>query len=55
MLSLYAQPLVALTYTNVNAAPFVETTKLEAVPFIGCPFLPIVKLFDDKFEPLSIK
>ena len=31
---MYTQPLVALTYTNVKAAPFVETTKLELAPKI---------------------
>jgi hypothetical protein len=55
MLSLYAQPLVALTYTSVNAAAFVETTKSEADPKILEPFLPIVKLLDARFEPESIK
>ena len=34
---------------------FVETTKSEADPKILEPFLPIVKLFEAKFEPLSMK
>ena len=55
MLSLYIQPLVALTYTKVNAAPLVETTKSEAAPKILELFLPIVKLFDANALPLSIK
>ena len=44
-----------MTYTKVNAAPLVETTKLEAAPKILELFLPIVKLFDANALPLSIK
>ena len=55
MLSLYIQPLVALTYTKVNAAPLAETTKSEALPKILELFLPIVKLLDAKLLPESIK
>ena len=53
-MSLYTQPLVALTYTNVKAAPFVETTKLELAPKILELFLPMVKLLDARLFPLSI-
>jgi len=52
---LYTQPLVALTYTKVNAAPLAETTKSEALPKILELFLPIVKLLDAKLLPESIK
>jgi hypothetical protein len=52
---LYTQPLVALTYTNVKAEPFAETTKLEAEPKILDPFLPTVRLLDARLLPLSIK
>ena len=52
---MYAQPLVAFTNTNVKAAPFVDTTKLEAAPKILEPFLAMVRLFDAKLAPLSIK
>ena len=54
MLSLYAQPLVAFKYVNVNAAVFVETVRLEAAPKILDPFLSIVKLFEARLFPLSI-
>ena len=51
---MYTQPLVALTYTNVKAAAFVETTKSDADPFIFDPFLPTVRLLDARLLPLSI-
>jgi hypothetical protein len=53
-LSLYIQPLVALTYTNVKATELVDTVKSEAEPKTLDPFLPIVKLLDARLFPLSI-
>ena len=52
---MYAQPLVAFTYTKVKAAPFVLTTKLEAAPNMFDPFLAIVRLLELTLFPLSIK
>ena len=54
MLSLYIQPLVEFAYTKVNAAPFVDSVKLAAVPKIGELFLLIVKLLEPKLFPLSM-
>ena len=54
MLSLYIQPLVALTYTKVNATELVETVKLDAAPKRFEPFLSTVKLLDAKLFPLSM-
>ena len=53
-MSLYTQPLVALTYTKVKAEAFVETTKSDPDPFILDPFLPTVRLLDARLFPLSI-
>ena len=53
-MSLYTQPSVALTYTNVKAEAFADTTKFDADPLILDPFLPTVKLLDARLFPLSI-
>ena len=53
-MSLYTQPLVAFTYTKVNAEPFALTTRLEAAPKMLDPFLAIVKLLEERLLPLSI-
>ena len=51
---MYTQPSVALTYTNVKAEAFADTTKFDADPLILDPLLPTVKLLDARLFPLSI-